>query len=488
MTIPPYDQPWTPVEPPAPARRSRRGLVVGATVAGVLALGGAGFAVAAYLDGGGTQPEDVLPADTFAFARLDLDPSVNQKMALMSLLAKFPGLDGEGDGDVRAHIMEPLLELSENDLDYAADVEPWLGDRMAIAVVPAEGTDEGVAPVLALAVEDESLMEDTLARVGANTELGYAVRDGYVLITLSQERADDVAAAEDVLADDADFAGDREALGGDQIALAWADLSTFQSVMVAQAEAAGVPADQFQDEWLSGRMILGVHAEDDALELVGLDFSVSDIGVPEAEPTRLARGLPEETWAAFSASGVGDRAAAYWESLQQSGAIPSEEELLPGVDLRLPDDLRAIFGTDLVVAAFGDATAPAFGARVVTEDGQRAARLVDEILTMPDFGIQTVPAGVPDGYAFGTDDRSAQAVAGDDGGLWDSERFQDAVADAEGASAIGYVDLAAVVEAMRAAGGPDAAEAEDYAALDALGISATGTDEGSRFVLRITVR
>ena len=96
--------------------------------------------------------------------------------------------------------------------------------------------------------------------------------------------------------------------------------------------------------------------------------------------------------------------------------------------------------------------------------------------------------GVPDGYAFGTDDRAAQAVSGDDGGLWDSERFQDAVADADDASAIGYVDLAAVVDAAIAAGGPDAAEAEDFAALDALGISVTGTDEGSRIVLRLTVR
>ena len=35
---------------------------------------------------------------------------------------------------------------------YAADVEPWLGDRFAVALVPAPDAEEGFAPVLALAV------------------------------------------------------------------------------------------------------------------------------------------------------------------------------------------------------------------------------------------------------------------------------------------------------------------------------------------------
>ena len=52
-----------------------------------------------------------------------------------------------------------------------------------------------------------------------------------MLITDSQERADGFAAAEETLADDADFVGDREALGGDQIALAWADLSAAESLL-----------------------------------------------------------------------------------------------------------------------------------------------------------------------------------------------------------------------------------------------------------------
>ena len=267
MTLPPY-QPPTPdpgtltepaAEPAAGAPRSRRRLVIGAAVAGALVLGGGGYAVASYLSGGGTQPEDVLPADTLGFVKIDLDPAAGQKVALASLLEKFPDVSLEGDDDIRELLLEPLLELTENDVDYATDVRPWLGDRLAVGAVPAEDTEAGVAPVIVLAVKDEAEMTDTLTQVQENTELGFALRDDYVLITPSQELADDLAAAEDTLADDADFAGDLEALDGDQVAVAWGDLTAAQDVLAAQAAAAGATVTEV--EALTGRVILGVHAE-----------------------------------------------------------------------------------------------------------------------------------------------------------------------------------------------------------------------------------
>ncbi len=90
---PPGRRPWVaaeaPAEPPAGTRRSRR-LAVAATVTGVLVLGGAGLAVAAYLDGSGPQPQDVLPADTLGFVSVDLDPSAGQKVALDVAAGEVP--------------------------------------------------------------------------------------------------------------------------------------------------------------------------------------------------------------------------------------------------------------------------------------------------------------------------------------------------------------------------------------------------------------
>jgi hypothetical protein len=156
--------------------------------------------------------------------------------------------------------------------------------------------------------------------------------------------------------------------------------------------------------------------------------------------------------------------------------------------LELPDDLRTIFGGDLVVAAFGDAAAPSFGARVVTDDGERASELVQNVLASPEFGLEAVVSPVAGGYALASDAAALEAVSGTDGGLAGTDAFQAAVAAPEDATVIGYVDLAAVVEQLVAQGGETGAEAAKFSAVEALGLSVSSTDEGSRFVLRITTR
>jgi hypothetical protein len=468
-------------------RRSRAGLAVAATLAGALVLGGTGYAVASYLSGGGSQPEDVLPADTLGFVKLDLDPSAGQKMALGSLLEKFPDVVTEGDGDLREQLLEPLLEETGAQLDYAADVQPWLGDRMAVAAVPAEGTEEGVTPVAVLAVTDADQMAEALTRAQTDADFGFALRGDYVLITDSQERAESMAAAEGSLADDPDFAGDRDALGGDQLALVWADLSAAQSILATQAPPDSM-AGIFGGEELTGRVILGLHAQDDAVELVGMDFGVSDFGVPSSEPTRLMQGLPEDTLGALAASDVGDRVVAMWDDLQESGALEGAEEPLAELGLDLPEDLRIVFGSDLVVAAFGEVANPRVGARVVTEDGERATEIVDRLLAAEGTGMDVVTDPVDDGFVLGTDASTADQLAAGDGGLGSTDAFRAAVADPDDARAMGYVDLAAVIDQLIAEGGEAGAEAEKFAAVDALGFSASGTGEGGRFVLRITTR
>jgi len=499
VTFPPVDRPtpaaagyaptdpWAPVEPPAGRRRSRRGIVVAAAATGVVVFGGAGYAVASYLSGGGTQPEDVLPGDAFGLVKIDLDPSAGQKLELMSLLDKFPEIDVEGDDDVRGQLMESLLEGSGTDLDYGRDVQPWLGDRMAVAAVAAEDAGGGVAPVLALAVTDEARMEETLGRVQQDLGVGFAVRDDYVLITDTQERADAFAAAEETLAEAADFAGDREALGGDQVAIVWADLSALQGILTDQGAAEAVPGGLLGGQDLTGRLILGVHAQDDALEMVGRDFSVSDIRVPAGEPTRLAQDLPEDTLAALSGAGLGDAAVAAWDQMAASGALDGVEEPLAELGIVLPDDLRTMLGTDLVVAAFGDLDAPAVGARVVTEEPEAAAGVLDGLLSSSGAGIAPVYSFGERDYVVAVDGPTADALVAD-GGLGDTEAFRAAVADPDTAGAIGYVDLGRVIDQLAAQGGETGAEAAKFSAVEALGFSATSTDEGSRIVLRITTR
>jgi hypothetical protein len=491
VTLPPYDRPvetFSVSQAPS-RRRSRRNLVIGATVTGAVVLGGVGFAAASYLSGGGAQPQDVLPADTLGFVSLDMDPAAGQKLGLLSLMDKFPDVTTEGDADFRGELLDPLLDEIAGGLYYPADVRPWLGDRMAVAAVPAEDSEVGVAPVLVLAVDDEDLMTENLDDAQVQVEFGYAMRDGFVVLTDSQERADDLVAAERTLADDGDYAGDRKALGGDQIALAWADMSALEQIAAATTPA---PPESFSGGLFgggqpSGRVIAGVHVADDALEMVGLAFSVSDVPVPDGEPTRLVQDLPEDTVVAFGMSELGDYTVKAWDQLEKAGDMAEIEQVEAELGIELPDDLRAIFGTDLAVALFGDLQQPEVGARVATDDPDKASRVLESVLSDPQFDVPAVYSDVDGGYVVAGEQETLDALSAG-GALGATPKFRDAVADADDAGLIGYLDLEAVVQQVIDQGGEDGDEAAKFTAAKALGFSMTTTDEGVRFVVRLTVR
>ncbi len=478
--------PPAPPEPAGSARRARRGLLFAGAATGALVLGGTGYAVASYLSGGGAQPEEALPADTLAFAKLDLDPAATQKAAAFALLEQFPDLrTGGDDGDLKSALVTPLLEDDRWGLSYDSDVEPWLGDRMAVAAVPDPGSEAGIASVVVLAVTDQEVMTDRLGAV-EDADFAFAVRDDHVLIGETQETVDRLAATESTLAEDEDYTGDLAALDGDQVAVAWADLAGLQDVL--GGTMASVGAD-LGGQPLTGRMVLGVHAEADALEVEGLtrDVTAPTGAVAATEPTRLVLDLPEDTLAALSISGLGDGVAEAWTSAEGTGVPPEIEEQIAALGVDLPDDLRTILGSDFVVAVLGDVAAPQFGVRAVTEDPQRAVQVLGEVLGSPDISLPVSATALEDGYVLSTDRAVADALA-EDGGLGGTGAFRAAVADPDTAGAIGFVDLGALVDQFAGQGGDTAAEAEKWAALQALGFSATTTDDGSRFVLRITTR
>jgi hypothetical protein len=183
-------------------------------------------------------------------------------------------------------------------------------------------------------------------------------------------------------------------------------------------------------------------------------------------------------------SGAGDLMADRWAALESTGAADGFEEMFP--DLRMPEDIRTVFGSDFLVALFGDdLEQPQFGLRAVTDDPERASDIVTGLIYGFDLDIRTVPAAVDDGYVLGTDVTTARALAGEDPGLGSSTAFRAAVPGADDATLVGYADLARILDQVPAR---DGIRPEDYQALQAVGFSSTPTDEGSRVVLRITTR
>ena len=204
----------------------RRGLLIGGGVLGAAAVGVGAWAAYAFVTTG-PQPAEALPADTLGYLSVDLDPSGGQKIEALRTLNKFPKFKddvGVGtDDDVKKAIFERLLEQAPcDDLDYEDDLEPWIGDRAAVAAVDAG--NESPDAVLVLHVTDADRADDGLAAIrdcgqGApddsglsddpaiNEDGGWVIEGDWAVIAATEEIAADVAAAAEdgSLADDEDF-------------------------------------------------------------------------------------------------------------------------------------------------------------------------------------------------------------------------------------------------------------------------------------------
>jgi len=205
---------------PAPRRgKSRRAAVLGGLALTGALVGGGVWAWTAWFSQG-PQPAEALPADTLAYASIDLDPSGAQKVEAIKFLRKFPAFKDEigldTDDDVRKEIFTRIqAEGACEDLDYGDDIEPWLGDRFAVAAIDRGG--DSPAPVLVVQIKDEDKAADgldTLVECGSQAagdsddEIGgYAFNGDWVILAETEDIATDVVkdAKDKALSEDSDY-------------------------------------------------------------------------------------------------------------------------------------------------------------------------------------------------------------------------------------------------------------------------------------------
>jgi len=122
----------------------------------VVVAGGAAIGAMTLLSNATDDAVEHVPADAVFYANVFLDPSAEQKMAIESLLKKFPdGGTPEEAGDQIAKWFDEAMK--EGGLTFEEDVEPWLGKQIAIYVgKPATPGGEEEQELAALvATEDE---------------------------------------------------------------------------------------------------------------------------------------------------------------------------------------------------------------------------------------------------------------------------------------------------------------------------------------------
>ncbi len=550
-SFPPPPPPPAP-EAAAPEASGGKGKKIAAGGAGLALLaavvGGGAYAYNT-LSGGGAQPEDVLPGTSQVYARIDLDPGASQKIELFKLIKKVPELGetiGIGDADtsdVRKLIFDEISGACP-DIDYADDVEPWLGDRVGVG---ASITDEQF--VIAVQVKDEGKAEKGIADLFecADESYGIAFDQGYALLSDTQKSVDDAldAAKKESLADRKEFADDMAALGEKGVASAWVDAS---EVLDALGEVPGfgdaLTEEQKAEIKKAGSAAMALRVDGSAIELAGVSNTSEAL---EAE-TGSSGDLPGDTVAAASISGAGEQIGQQWDAFlnelnaafadfnsgmtatsptfdeefledldpetremyedmmadQTAPEVPNPQDFIDQLEaetgLSLPADLESLLGKTftLSIGAANLETIPTLAgpdelsqlevAIRTTGDADDAFSVMSKIAAYASkYGIPLVAEQADGGAVLATSSDAAKKVAGG-GDLGDSDRFTSVIPFGDDTAQALYVDVSTILDKLLEAEPPEDLRSafEQAKTIEAVGISAANVDDRAKFSLRVS--
>lgn len=468
LPTPPPEQPeGTPYDPTsaygptdtvvvAPARGGKRGIVIGAVAAVLAVIAGVAVYAATQLSGGGMQPDELVPKSAFAFTKVDLDPAAGQKLAAHAFFEHFPNLKGKTGSDGEnpfEHVLETLI--TDQDVNYKTDVAPWFDRRAAAAAyLDAKGKPVGLT---VLRSKDDAKARTSLdamnakAKANGDDELAYEITRGYVVISDTKAHVDDVIAksSEASLRDNDAYRKDVDALSGDQVAVAWADIQQAYRAITADSPEAGLIPTAITDR-IKGRIVAGVHFSGDYAELEGKAFDLDQRFLPTAgDATQLAK-LPASTLAALSVSGLGKSVN---DTLSLTGMDPDAlaETFLSGTGLSVTDDVLPLLGDQLTLAlgSFGfepgELKAGLLSRVADPEKAKAAGAKLAAIAQQLGVPVKAVVKG--NTFVLATPGDYADTLANGSGGLTTSPKFTKAIGDLGKPAAVLYVDLQRLIDA-----------------------------------------
>jgi hypothetical protein len=316
------------------------GIIVGAIVM-VLATVAVSFAL---FSGGGNQPEDVLPRDTVAMAKIDLNPKIGQRINLVRFLSKFPRtIQNFNEEDPVGSILEQSSVSSELDWD---EIKPWIGNRYAVALVESAGN---LNPVLAISIKDESEMKYFFKK--NYPDLSITVILDYLLIAQDKSVLNVITSAPTHLSDNEDYKSDMNTLGGDQIASVWVNLKPIvklsDTLIYDYLYDQGLEQNYNTVQNTSGRIAIGMHFTPDTFvtDLITVDLAKDEIKVEqESKSLELLGDLPSDLLGVLSIDGIGK---ALDDSLLRE---PLVRDLLNNIGIS-SNDISAIFEGSLALLA-----------------------------------------------------------------------------------------------------------------------------------------
>jgi len=508
-------------------RRSAVPWIIGLVV--VLVLGGGAVAVRAALGESDGQPADALPSSAVAYARIDIDPSAGQKIQALRLANRFPAF-GEATGisdsevDLRARLFEEIRSGAPGlaDLEFAEDVEPWLGSRIGIAVLAPEGDDAEPGFAVAVQVTDQGAAEDGIAGLtaagaesdGAESDgaepdgqaAGYAFAGGYAVFAETQELADRyVAAAEESsLADDEEFQADMTALGDEGVASAWMSSDAYE--LFSDAASMGMGGEDAGGlgsvggmaglPFASGSAAYALRFDDRFVE-IAMVGSGGELAVAGAAGESPITRLPESTLFAMSVANGDEYVRQSWEQLtsvaEETGQNVEREikRFENQTGLALPDDLATLFGDHLTIAVdadLGNLEDPS-GLRVgalLDTDTEAATGIIDKLVALAGGGIDVATLETDGLLAVSVNEAYAGELTG--GSLGETDAFDLAVAYGAESDLAMFFNVDELEGLDLFTQQADAEQLENVTPMQAVGFSVDMAEDGEvRASFRLTV-
>lgn len=389
----------------------RTGKIAAIALAVVLVLGGTAAAAFFVLRGSGEELLVKTPADVDVFLTAYLDPGPGQKVNLRRMASEFPALGGGEQLDRR--IDGALGEMAKAlGLDFEADIRPWLGSQLALAVRVGDMSMIG-DPSVAFMIDskDDGAAAEALAKLregpaapgewtevthegvtinvaksafGMGPDMAYAIVDGAVVIATDSDIVKDVidtsrGKAESLETSKA-YSQTVEGLPESRLGILYVDGSLIRDLATAGLAASGDVSVENPLAQLDAFVGMGltVTAEPQGLAVdFALKMDESKLSAEQRESLEVdavARDLlawvPEGTYGFAAGSGaLLDRAAVdEVASLAEASGFPSPREAL-----------ASLTGESVVEVGPGRGTVPVGGALMLgTDDAAAMSAFLDQ--------------------------------------------------------------------------------------------------------------
>ncbi|WP_017580594.1 hypothetical protein [Nocardiopsis valliformis] len=488
---PPYGGQYSGGQVP-PSGGGRKWLIPAAAGVALVVMGGTIWAAASLVNFSGPQPESVLPGNSVAFAKVDLDIDGSQIIDLLRFAGKLPDELTEDTAELDEDTSGAFAEMFSDAFDVnLRRTEEWIGNKVGLAVWPTGDSEAAVAGdtamALALSVEDAAAAEEQFVELRDSDDVYFEMVDDFVVFTEGEaginDYNDQMSEHGDLESDDT-YSGDLGNVPRGSIALAWTDLGELGQMSGISDELSrelGTSGDS-----LDGRMTASVRVDGDYLEarmdIFGFEVENEDVSWlagSAGSGLDAMGGLPADTVMAFGGSGLDESLRTAWEDDElpflNAGDRTEMEDFFNSVGAPLPDGFTSLLGTS---TAFGltdfDPDSfnwePSFEYRAVDGDERALEGFLDEAFGSP-YSALPMPSVSSDG-----DTVVVSNGRGGSGRLGEDDVFQQTMQNLDDAVLAGYFDLRQVLSR-------DQVDSPDQ--WGAVGLGMSVLDEGQRAVIEL---